>query len=292
MVAQALKGAVRMTRPLNVLLLFMGVMVGGTLAAGRDAFLWPQNRILLLAAVVACLIGAGANIINDILDADIDRVNRPARPIPAGEVPVPLAWALCGIAWMGGFGIALYLSYAHAGIAFGAAVMLFLYNVRLKRVVLLGNLTVATIVGVAVIYGGLSMGSAGDAAVGSVFAFLTTVAREVMKDAQDRTGDLRQGIRTFPILYGDSAAVILCSTVLLLTVALTPIPYLAFDYSRLYLLLVMLVDGLLLASIWALDADRLEHASGRASVLLKSGMAAGMFALAAAKMGAPYVLVL
>jgi geranylgeranylglycerol-phosphate geranylgeranyltransferase len=271
----------RLLRPLNVLLLLALVVLGAILAAGTS-FLddGGASRIALAALSAAFLLAAG-NSINDVFDVDIDRINRPARPLAAGRISSRTAvwiWAAgtaCGIL------LSFWLSALHFVMAAAAALLLYAYSATLKRLPLLGNLAVALVVTLALYYGGLTVGSPGPLFAAAAFAFLTTLAREVIKDVQDMHGDATAGARTLPLVLGVDAAVRLGTLVLAVTIALTPLPFLLFEYSSLYLLIVLAADLLMLRVIWILQIPQPQLRAGRASGLLKGAMLVGIVALAA-----------
>lgn len=272
----------RLLRPLNVLMFVAGVLVGGLLAAEGGVIPTGATVRLWVAACSAALIGGAANAINDVFDIDIDRVNRPARPLPAGRITSREAWGVWLVATLAGVALAGTLSVELMGIAVASAVLLYAYSARLKRMLLLGNLVVALVLALALLYGGLAVGEAGPALVGAAFAFLATLAREIVKDVEDVRGDAVVHARTLPLVAGDRAAVYTAVSVVLLTVLLTPVPYLAMGYSGLYLLLVLATDGFLLRAVALLMASGAQSQAGRASRALKGAMLMGLAALASA----------
>ena len=72
---------IKLSRPINVIISFLTIFVAAELAWGIDPFI-----NVLLAALSASLITIGANVINDYYDIDIDKVNKPNRPLAAGIV--------------------------------------------------------------------------------------------------------------------------------------------------------------------------------------------------------------
>jgi len=77
-------------RPLNCLITFIVIIVSGLICTN-------DNHIsikLLLAGLVGFIITAAGNSINDIIDVDIDRINRPHRPLPSLRLTLKQAWVL------------------------------------------------------------------------------------------------------------------------------------------------------------------------------------------------------
>lgn len=271
---------VRLVRPVNLLITASGVLLGGALSMGDRLPAVPFVDDLALACASAVLIAAGGNCINDVFDFRIDAVNRPERPLPSGAVRPRTANVLWLAMTAAGVAVAAFVSAAHLIIALIAAVLLYSYSAHLKRTPFAGNVTVAFVVGLAVIYGGWAVGSPAPAYVAAGFAFLTTFARELIKDVEDVAGDREIGARTAPIVYGLQTVRRAAASILILTVLLTPIPFLAMDYGRLFLFLVLLADLILLRVIWLLP--HAPHEARDASAWLKTAMVAGLAALFAA----------
>ena len=286
---------VRLVRPLNVVMFFAGVALGGLLAAGLPAFSGVQGRALALAIGSAALIGAGANAINDVFDLAIDRVNRPGRPLPSGAVSEKSAravWAVCSAL---GVGLGALISPAHLVLAVGSVGLLYAYSARLKRVPLAGNLAVAVVLGLAILYGGLAVVPAGGGALGlgAAFAFGSTLAREIAKDLEDVAGDAAEGARTLPLVLGPRGAAWSAAAAAGLTLAALPLGLFA-GLGADFLALALPAAALLLAAAWTLlstRADSLDYShealvesAGTASALLKAAMGAGILALAGARL--------
>ncbi len=270
----------RVLRPVNVLMIMVGVALGGVLSGSVGALQGAAGERLLWAAFSAALIGGAANSLNDVLDLEIDRINRPERPLPSGLVSVTTARLVWGLGTVAGVALAAFLSLTHLALALGAVGLLVVYNVSLKRALLLGNLVVAFVIGLAIVYGGWAVGPLGPALVGASFAFLTTLAREIVKDIEDAAGDAVAGARTLPLVYGIPVAVRATIGVLFVTLLLTPLPFFLLNYRGLFLLLILVAAALLLYVLWIFLGPRPEARARQASHLLKAVMVAGMAALA------------
>src|SRR4249920_1532349 len=77
-------------RPFTLLPPALGVVSGAVTAWGAHGTRIPLTASLLLpvlwGALMAGVLNAASNAINQIYDLDIDRVNKPKRPLPAGTL--------------------------------------------------------------------------------------------------------------------------------------------------------------------------------------------------------------
>lgn len=277
---QTLSAYIRLLRPLNLAITLTGVALGGVLAAGVAILLPVPDRALVLATAAAVLIAAGGNAVNDLFDERIDRVNRPDRPLPSGQVSREGVRAVWLAATASGIFLATLVSTSHLLMAAAAALVLYFYSRRLKGTAFAGNVSIALLVALALVFGGWAAGAPGEALVGAGFAFLTTFGRECIKNIEDLYGDVHGGVRTAAGRFGIEASRRAAAAALLVTVLLTPLPFLLLEYSPLYLLLVLMADVLLLRAYWLLPQRPGEAAAS--SAWLKGAMASGMAALFAA----------
>jgi geranylgeranylglycerol-phosphate geranylgeranyltransferase len=283
-------GALQLVRPLNVAMMALGVGIGAILAAGTAAFDVLGVVGVLVAMLSTVAIGAGANVINDVFDCEIDRVNRPDRALPAGIISVPAArwtWVLLSLT---GITLAALISWLHAAVAIAATGLLYVYSADLKRRPLGGNVVVGLTIALALIFGGMvpliqGVGSGLPVAAGALFAFATTLAREITKDIEDLPGDAQAGARTFPLVAGSRTAGAMAAAVVLVTIASLPAARL-FGLGLDFLALSLPAAALLLAACWwvlaATDDEAGRGAASRASGYIKGAMLAGLAALAIA----------
>ena len=281
---QTILGLARIVRPINCLMFFAGTFVGGVMSAGWGAFTWPDNSALVLAALSATFVGASGNVLNDIKDVAIDRVNRPDRPLPRGQLGIAAARVLWVVVTLGGLLTAVFVSLAHVVIATAAVALVTVYNIRLKSVPVVGNVVVSVVVATALIYGDLSLDGLTLAVPAALFAFLTTFAREMLKDVEDLSGDASGSVSTYAVVRGPGAAGRFAAAILLLTVGLTVIPFLVLEYGGTYLMLVLVADVMMVAAVWnALGAEPAETARA-ASRWTKVAMSVGLLALAVSRL--------
>jgi geranylgeranylglycerol-phosphate geranylgeranyltransferase len=277
----------RLTRPVDFLLFVAAVLLGGWLASGAAAFGGDPGRRLLLAALAGACVGIGANVVNDVYDVEIDRLNRPDRPLPAGLVTVGAAWALWVALSATGVALGLATSPAHGAVAAASVALVWAYAAWLKRVPAVGHLIVGAMVALGVLYGAMAVRDARAGRVvlaGAGLAMVLVAAREVVKAIPDVVGDREGGALTLPVVLGPRRAARVALVVVLLVVAALPLFPLV-GFSPLFLAYVVPMAACLLASAWALlVADARVHpwapAAGRASGWMKAALALGVVALA------------
>jgi len=77
-------------RPFTLLPPALGVVSGAVTAWGahgtRDAVTLAAFLPVLWGALMAAVLNSASNAINQIYDLDIDRVNKPKRPLPSGAL--------------------------------------------------------------------------------------------------------------------------------------------------------------------------------------------------------------
>ncbi len=284
-----LPGWIRIMRPINLILVFSGCLVGSFLVHG--AFLISNDLVLRasLAGIVAALIAASGNIVNDLLDISIDQVNRAHRPIPSGNLSVLTAKVLGGGITLAAFGIAWFISPLHLLFAFVLWWLLLMYNWMLKNVAVFGNVVIGFLVAASVGYGALihsTTGSSGadltnllntNVLIASGFAFLLTLAREAVKDISDIEGDRTHDVRTLPVRIGIPRSLSLIRLLVAGVLAFSPLPYLIWGFSGLYLLTLLPVMALLVRILILLSGPASEIRL--AGSYLKWAMAFGLLSL-------------
>jgi geranylgeranylglycerol-phosphate geranylgeranyltransferase len=268
-------GYIQLTRPVNLLIAFVSIFMGGFITGSIQ----PLAK-LLFACLSGTLIAAGANAVNDFYDLDIDRINRPKRPLPLGRIPPTHAHVFSIVLFIVGIVFSVFIHMAGVIIATSSSVLLYLYSFRLKRTVLWGNITVAAVSGMAFVYGGMAVGRVREAMVVGVFAFFYHGAREIIKDVEDMEGDQAQGISTLPIRYGVQRALVWVTIALIILIGLTFIPYLLDIFSVYYLAIVIVgVDLFLIYVLISMWRNPEPRNLGRLAVWMKADMLMGLLAV-------------
>lgn len=268
----SLSGYVTITRPVNSLVAGLAAIVAYLIATGT---IIPE--VLLLFAVVTLITAAG-NVINDYFDVEIDRVNRPDRPIPSGQIGLPAARAYAVTLFLAGILICLLTNVLCITIAVFNTLLLIAYAAKLKRTPLFGNITVSFLAASMFLFGGALGGLPGLYHVlpFAVMTFFAMLARELVKDAEDVEGDRTSGAVTIPIRYGIPATLYLALFCALMGIVASLAPYLWWGFY--YLCGILIVDGIILFA--CIKTVRMSTPEGvistGASGLLKAGMFASL----------------
>jgi 4-hydroxybenzoate polyprenyltransferase len=198
-----------------------------------------------LLVFATLLIAAGGNIINDVYDVQIDEVNKPGKNLIGKEISARRAASAAYLFFFLGsvIGVSLGVKNNLFGISllfpFSAAT-LYMYSSYYKKKLLIGNILVALLSAFTILIAGLfethyfskisiwlrgneSMQWISGAAIillYSLFAFLLSLIREVIKDAEDINGDKFAQCKTFPIVFGIKKTKIFISSLIILTLGI------------------------------------------------------------------------
>lgn len=265
---------IRIIRPINGVITFAVVFVGGYLASGMT------NAIQVFTACMTAFFSASAgNIINDIYDIEIDKINRPERPLPSGAIALYDAKVIYYGFVTIGLITSLYIGTPFLIIAAVINLLLFLYSFNLKRKPFAGNIIIAFITAAAFLYGSMAGGDVSAGIVPASFAFLINLIREMLKDIEDIKGDMSGNAVTAAVKYGEAYVKkgVLYLTILLIAVTFIPFvtQYYKIDY---FVVIQVIVNPLLIYFISGLlKTEKVNYR--KLSILLKIVMFAGLIAI-------------
>jgi 4-hydroxybenzoate polyprenyltransferase len=194
----------------------VGMIAGGIVAWGADprhVSTWTGARSgvflnVALGALMAAAMNAGSNGLNQIFDLEIDRINKPDRPLPSGRLALSEAWSFTGATLAMGLLLAWLVNWQCLILAAAALLLTACYSAppaRTKRWGILANLTVAIPRGLLLMVAGWS--TVKTAALSEPWLLATPLGlfffgASSTKDFSDVPGDRAGGCRTLPVRYG------------------------------------------------------------------------------------------
>jgi len=225
--------------------------------------------LFLLLVVSTVFIAAAGYAINDYFDIKTDLTNHPESVIVGNKISRRWAMAINNILNFIGVLLGFYIAYKISLINLGfiflfASGGLWFYSALYKRQLIIGNLIVAifsalvpllavlfeipllnkiitpnrppiesTVVSVIFLY----------VAGYAIFAFLTTLSREIIKDIEDLEGDNLVGRNTIPAYFGIKTSKIIVIVLLVVTILLLSIIYINFfqDFASLVYIFLLIV---------------------------------------------------
>jgi 4-hydroxybenzoate polyprenyltransferase len=237
------------------LLTVPGDPVAGFLLAAAFAPRPPDPLPLVAAAGASLCLYLFGLILNDLVDIETDRRERPDRPLPAGEITVPqarmaaVAMALSGLnlALVAG-GPALYTAAALSG-------LIFLYNAALKRVPVAGVLTMGLCRGASLLLGACAAGldvsrcacgwvDAAPALLAAAGLTVYVAAFSALAKREMEPGKPQGAVRWFPF-----AALLLCLPVVLIVSATLREPPPLLSTAAVFLMAMTLLRAWLLGGL-------------------------------------------
>jgi 4-hydroxybenzoate polyprenyltransferase len=195
--------------------------------------------LLLMFATMA--IAAGGYAINDVFDIHIDEINKPGKNVVGKKLTSGAARSAAFILFLIGSVVGITVSIRAGVPAMGfllpfSALSLYLYSSHFKRRLLSGNFIVALLSSLSVLIVALFephfYPNIQFVLIYAAFAFLISMIREIIKDAEDVEGDERSQCKTFPILYGISKTKTLLSILIALNLAVICFFLVTYFYSN------------------------------------------------------------
>ena len=217
----------------------LGVAVGHYLSPVSAS---PTKYVYAMAA--AFFVCGFGNVTNDMLDIDSDRINHPMRPLPSGRLNRRQAGSIAIMFFVLSLGLMIPLNASGRMIVAGALVLVTWYNLALKHTAFFGNVAVSLLAASTFILGGAeggfkTMAAMPGPAAGAILAFLIHLAREIVKDIEDQTGDAVVGGGTAVLKFGGKAAMAAVWLVFLVLTIQSVGVYAAGWFNRVYLTLVL-----------------------------------------------------
>lgn len=187
----------------------------GSTGPGLSAYL----NLFVYGYITYFLVAAGGNVVNDIFDIEVDKINRPHRALPSGRMTVKQAWVY--VAFLSILGI--FFAWLPGRLISALIVIIFeiigyVYAAKVKTLGLAGNFMVAFSFAFGVLYGSMIFAEVLFLSIAFAIpipswlffftAFLILQARETIKGAEDVEGDKLRDVRTIARIYGYKPAAI------------------------------------------------------------------------------------
>jgi 4-hydroxybenzoate polyprenyltransferase len=254
--------------------------------------------ILLVVATVS--LTAGGYVINDYFDIRTDLINK-GKVIVGTRVPRRQAMMWHNLFNIAGVAIGFYISWKAGYIWLGTMFLavsglLYFYSASYKRQFLIGNLIVALMVAMVpllvviyewpALYRYYTINAESLPPINfifywvggfALFAFLTTLTREIIKDIEDFEGDIAYGRNTVPVVLGIVSSKIISVSLVTITIALLYLTWYLFvnDTVTLIYISALVVLPLLLV-IYKLVVSRNKSQLHSASSIMKLVMLTGI----------------
>ncbi len=270
-----ISGAILISRPANVFIaalsIFIAILLTGTIQ--------PIIKVIF-ACISGSMIMAGSNTINDYFDLEIDKINKPNRPLVKGIISLNFTYRLAVIEFITGILISILIGKLAFVIVVFTSLLLILYSRYLKQLPLIGNLVVSFSSGMAFIFGGVAVNRVRWTIVPAILAFFYHLGREMIKDVQDMKGDAQMNAKTFPLIFGKTNSLILITLIILLMLIILPLPYVYHWYNISYLMTAVIgIYPVLIYAIISMWKRPTPHNLGIISKVLKMDMLVGLLAL-------------
>jgi len=214
-----MKDFIDLARPFTLVAPALGFISGAATAFGAyPREMWSPGLLAapIIGSVMAAVLNAGNNALNQIYDLEIDRVNKPRRPLPSGRLTVGQAWVFTVITYVAALILAWLVAPRGRHECFWlvavAVICTFMYSMpplRTKRLGIWANVTIAIPRGVLLKVAGWSsvktIVGVEPWYIGAIFG-LFLLGATTTKDFADMEGDRRGGCRTLPLQYGVTRA--------------------------------------------------------------------------------------
>lgn len=269
---------------------------------------FTQFALLVLSVI---LIAAGGNIVNDIYDQETDEINKPHKKVVGTHFGETAAWILYLSFTAAGIAIAYFLTSTvllendFLSLHLISIVLLFVYSSKLKKTPILGNLSIALLAAfipltmlafeyplltysyATVIDVNLQFGLANPfqymfdwSFYLALFAFITTLVRELIKDIEDIEGDQQTKAKTLAVKIGiekTRKVAIALSVLTVILVLATAFKFSIFERNRMFIIgyQLLTVVGFIVYSIVKLQKASTKEDFHFVSNLWKVIMLAG-----------------
>ncbi len=281
------KDAIEITRHINCLMGALTVVIG-LLNTRSNVPLDKLTINIVLGVFTYIFLAASGNIINDVYDIEIDKINRPERPIPRGSISLKQAkelfflYLIIGIILSLVNTLILSLPLINLVLAFFFGFIAWVYAKWGKKSGFLGNIIVGVSFSIGLVYGAYLNSPIIPPYILFFFitAFSLLVAREIIKGCEDIEGDKNQGVKTLAIKIGIKSSRNISVIFVLIAVMFFILPIFT-TILNFFLFIIFTVIGLIEVGytvVLMFTSDLRKEDLKKISLLLKIGMFLGLIA--------------
>ncbi|MDT7892383.1 MAG: UbiA family prenyltransferase [Thermoproteota archaeon] len=212
--------------------------------------LFGDYQLIYITAIpflVGFFLSASSMVFNDYVDYEIDLINFPKKPIPAGLIRRDFALYYAIILAI----IGLFLAFSLANfnsliIALSGIIIAYLYNLFLKKRGIVGNMAVAYTTILPFLYGASLMNFQNffPLFILCLLAFLSNLSREIVKGIVDIIGDRALGIKTIANTRGQNFASKLAFYLISVAVVISFTPFFL-GYLNIYFIPILLLADII-----------------------------------------------
>lgn len=281
------KDAFEILRPLNCVMGSLTVLIG---ILNTRVGIEPFSLIItiLLGLFTYFFIAGSGNVINDYYDIEIDKINRPDRPIPRGSITLKQAmiwWiisAIIGIVIAILHGLLFNIGYLNIFIALFMVFIGWLYAAWGKKSGFIGNIIVSVSFSIGLVYGAILNNS--NVPYYIYFFFLTSffllLSREIIKGCEDIEGDKNEGVKTLAIRIGTEKSTKISMVIGIFAIVFFILPYFTNINNPIFFLISMVFGlGVVSYAVIIMMKRNLEREDfKKVSLILKLGAYLGLIA--------------
>ena len=281
------KDAIEITRLINCLMGALTVIIG--LLNTRSNVPFDKLTInIILGVFTYIFLAASGNIINDVYDIEIDKINRPERPIPRGSISLKQAkelfflYLIIGIIFSLVNTLILSLPLINLALAFFFGFIAWVYAKWGKKSGFFGNIIVGVSFSIGLVYGAYLNTPIIPPYIFYFFitAFSLLVAREIIKGCEDIEGDKNHGVKTLAIKIGIKSSRNISVIFVLLAVMFFILPIFTTILNFFFFIVFMAIGLIEVGYIIVLmfTSDLRKEDLKKISLLLKIAMFLGLIA--------------
>jgi len=228
-------------------------LAGSCIAYGK----LPDLGIALLSLFIPMMGWTAGLYLSDYLDRELDKIQKPHRPIPSGRIKPNEALIIGGTFAVTGFILSFFLSYYNIILVFIVALLVFLYAKISKSHGIIGNINRGLVTIAAYFFGVFSINQPIQSfpqyiwLLAIVFLFHDTNSN-LVGAIRDMEGDRLGGYKTIPVKYGLKISILISLILTIIWLSLTL--YIPFYYRFLKneneFYYVMIIDILILLALY------------------------------------------